>query len=517
MTTQSGPVRTPQTAAEYRASLQDGREVWFRGEKVKDVTAHPAFQTGVASVARLYDALHDPALRDELTAPTDTGSGGFTHPFFKAPQTVDDLRASHRAIAAWQRLTFGWMGRSPDYKGSFLATLGGSPDAYAPFQDNARAWYARAQEQVLFLGHAIGNAPTDRHLPRGQVSDVHLRIVGENDAGIRVSGVKVVATGSALAQCVLVSYVGPPLTDPAQAVAVIAPMDSPGLKIVCRASYEQAAHNNGSPYDYPLSSRFDENDAILIFDNVFIPWENVLIHRDTDRADKFFVESGFLPRFIFHSAIRLGVKLDFLCGLFVRAIHTTGSDNNRGVQMAAGEAIAWRHAAWAQAHAMTEQPQRRADGSLIPNLEYALAYRVFGPMAYARVKELIETNLGSSLIYLNSHADDFHNPELRPYLDTYLRGSHGIDAEDRVKLMKLLWDSVGSEFAGRHSLYEHHYAGPADVVRIAAYEHALDGGLADELSGYVDTCMNDYDLRGWTAPDLAAASGIESSSAEIVR
>lgn len=142
-----GTTTRPLTGSEYLESIRDGREVWIYGERVKDVTTHPGFRNSARMVARFYDALHDPEKNEGLIAPTDTGSGGFTHPFFKAPYTVEDLKASADAIAGMARENWGWMGRSPDYKASFLSTLGSNTEFYAPFEDNARKWYATAQEQ----------------------------------------------------------------------------------------------------------------------------------------------------------------------------------------------------------------------------------------------------------------------------------------------------------------------------------------------------------------------------------
>jgi aromatic ring hydroxylase len=140
----------PLTGAEYLESLRGPREIWIYGERVTDLTTHPAFRNAARMLARLYDALHDPEHHAILTCPTDTGSGGYTHKYFRAPSSADDLVAARDAIAAWARMTYGWMGRSPDYKAAFLATLGANADFYAPYQDNARRWYRDAQERVLF-------------------------------------------------------------------------------------------------------------------------------------------------------------------------------------------------------------------------------------------------------------------------------------------------------------------------------------------------------------------------------
>lgn len=150
----------PYTGQEYLESLRDGREVYVYGERVRDVTTHPAFRNAARMVARLYDALHDPARRAVLTVPTDTGNGGWTHPFFVAPRSAADLMRARDAIAEWARMTYGWMGRTPDYKASFLGTLGANTAFYSPYQENARQWYRLGQERVLYWNHAIVHPPS---------------------------------------------------------------------------------------------------------------------------------------------------------------------------------------------------------------------------------------------------------------------------------------------------------------------------------------------------------------------
>ena len=176
------------------------------------------------------------------------------------------------AIAAWARMSYGWMGRSPDYKASLMNTLGANHPFYGKFADNAKAWYRRAQEHVLFMNHAIVNPPVDRAKAADQVKDVFITIQKETDAGIYVSGAKVVATSSALTHYnFLGQNAAMPINDTDLAVMFIAPMNAPGVKLFCRASYEMTASVMGTPFDYPLSSRFDENDAIFVFDNVLHP------------------------------------------------------------------------------------------------------------------------------------------------------------------------------------------------------------------------------------------------------
>jgi 4-hydroxyphenylacetate 3-monooxygenase len=499
----------PFTGSEFLASLRDGREVWIYGQRVEDVTTHPAFRNPARMLARLYDALHDPQQKDVLTCPTDTGSGGFTHRYFRAPASATELVSARDAIAAWARLTYGWMGRSPDYKAAFLATLGANAEFYAPYQDNARRWYRAAQERVLYLNHALVQPPVDRHRPTDEVADVYVHVEKETDTGLVISGAKVVATGSALTHA---NFIAHPTTTPTKskafAVVFIATMDTPGVKLICRPSYAMQAEVMGSPFDYPLSSRMDENDAILVLDKALVPWENVLVYEDVEKSNTFFEHSGFFPRAMLHGCTRLAVKLDFIVGLLLKAVDAVGSSDSRNVQASIGEAIAWRNLFWGLTDSMTRTPVPWSASTVLPNPEYAQAYRVLATVAYPRVKELTENILGSALIYQNSHAADFQSPELRPYLDKYLRGSNGGDAVERIKLMKLLWDAMGTEFGGRHELYERNYAGAPETVRVLTLQMAQRSGLTQRCRGLVEQCMAEYDLEGWTAPDLITPTDI---------
>src|ERR1700690_802503 len=256
-----GSHTTPQTGAEYLDSLRDDRTVYIYGERVKDVTTHPAFRNTSRMVARLFDALHDEKHASKIMVPTDTGNGGKTHAFFKAPRSMDDLLAGRNAIAEWAKLTYGWLGRSPDYKASFLATLGANSQFYEPYQDNAKRWYKFSQERVPFVNHAIIHPPVDRDRPPSEVGDICCHVEKETDPGIVVSGAKVVATGSGL------------------------------------TNYTYVAHH------------------VFILDKVLVPWENVFVYGDMEKANNFFPRTGFLPRFVVHGCTRLAVKLDFIAGL----------------------------------------------------------------------------------------------------------------------------------------------------------------------------------------------------------
>ena len=503
---QSEKTARPLTGEEYLASLDDGREVWIYGERVANVTQHPAFHNTARILARLYDALHDPQRQSRLTCPTDTGSGGYTHPFFKTATSVEQLMRARGAIEEWSRMTYGWMGRTPDYKGAFVATLGANAEFYDPYQENAKRWYRKAQESVLYLNHAIANPPGQNH---DTDNGLQLRVIRETDAGIVVSGAKSVATNSALTHYTLVAQAGPVIKKEA-ALNFILPINASGVKLICRPSYQMAAQFVGSPFDYPLTSQFDENDAILICDEVLVPWENVFIYGNLRKTATFMSDSGFYSNAGFHGCIRLGVKLDFLAGLLLKSLETTGALKHRGVQVNMGEVLAWRNMIWSLVEAMTHAPANWHNGALLPNHEAVLAYSALAPNIYEQIRKIFTDVLGSYLIYYNSHAADFQNPELRPYLDTYLQGAQSQDGVERVKLAKLAWDAIGSEFGGRHALYERNYIGSHDVIRLTNYRHAIASDQARDLKAFVDQCLSEYDLDGWKMPDLDSGQKLHS-------
>jgi 4-hydroxyphenylacetate 3-monooxygenase len=506
----------PLNGAEYIESLRDDREIYIYGDRVKDVTAHPAFRNPVRMTARLYDALHDPQTRDVLCAPTDTGSGGYTHRFYTTPHTVDDLIADQQAIATWARMSYGWMGRSPDYKASFLGTLGANADFYKPFSDNARRWYRESQEKVLFWNHAIVHPPVDRNRPPDEVADVYVHAERETDAGVIVSGAKVVATSSALTHFNFIAHWGLPIKDRKFALVATVPMDAPGMKLICRPSYAAAAAVMGSPFDYPLSSRMDENDSILVLDKVLVPWENVFIYGDLGKVQLFTGQSGFNERATFHGCTRLAVKLEFIAGLLAKALDMTGTRDFRGVQTRLGEVLAWRNLFWALSDASARNPVPWRGGALLPNPQYGLAYRWFMQVGYPRVREVVLQDVASGLIYLNSSAADFKNPDIRPYLDKFVRGSNGVEAVDRIKLMKLLWDAVGTEFGGRHELYERNYAGNHENTRVELLFSQMVSGQLDSYTSFVDKCLAEYDLDGWTVPDLASYEDLQQLRTDVL-
>ncbi len=265
------------------------------------------------------------------------------------------------------------------------------------------------------------NPPIDRHKAVHEVDDVYVHVVDERDDGMVVSGAKMLATGSALTHATFVAQNSAVQLEKGKAedyaLVFIAPMDTPGKKLLCRNSYELSAR---SPWDNPLSSRFDENDAVVIFDNALIPWENVLVYRDVDKAAGFYAQSGFMPRYTLQSGTRLAVKLDFLCGLLLRGLEANGTYEFRGVQAKFGELVAWRNLIWAITDALCNDPMAGPGGSVVPKIEYAVLIRLFGTMAFPKARDLFAETLGGAPLVVPSSNRDLSErgaaPADRPLL-----------------------------------------------------------------------------------------------------
>ena len=502
-TTGKVAVTAPQTGAEYLASLADDRAVFIYGERVKDVTKHPAFRNTARMVARLYDALHDPEAQGQAAAADRHRQRRHDACFLQGAEDAGRPARGPRRDRGVGQAHLRLDGPRAGLQGGVPGTLGANADFYDPYQANAKRWYKFSQERVPFINHAIIHPPIDRDKPPNEVGDVCCHVEKETDAGLVVSGAKVVATGSVLTNYTFVAHHGLiPVQDKKFAAVFMVPTNAPGVKFICRTSYEMTSTAMGSPFDYPLSSRLDENDAVFILDKVLVPWENVFVYGDMEKANNFFPRTGFLPRFVVHGCTRLAVKLDFIAGLLLKATEAAGTKDYRGVQANVGEVIAWRNLFWALSDAMVRDPKPWIGEYLLPNMDPGNAYAIIATMAYTKIKYIIEQTVASGLIYLNSHARDFKNPDIRPYLDQYLRGSGGYKAEERVKLMKLLWDCLGSEFGGRHELYEINYGGSTEEIRRYCLFGAMASGNADKFKGFAEQCMAEYDLDGWTVPDL---------------
>jgi 4-hydroxyphenylacetate 3-monooxygenase len=460
------------SGSDYLKSLNDGRQVFVDGEKVADVTRHPAFREAARSVARLYDIAAAPENRERMTF-TSPKTGEPVMRAWQIPRSHADLRARRLFSETWAEATFGLMGRSPDHVAGFFAGYAAVPEVFAAagqkFADNVVSFYESARDQHLYISYAIVPPQIDRSKPAHKQSDptLHAGVVRERDDGIVISGAQQVATGGVFSDYVQLSSIHPLVPgDENYANCVAIPICAPGVKLFSRRPFATRADNS---FDYPLSSRFDESDSYVVFDNVFVPWEHVFIYRNIELTrDQWFKT----PSHIYgnHQAqVRYVTKLRFMMGLAQRMTEMIGTAGLPPTQIAMGElaAFATIYEGMLLAH--------EVNAPIVNGVLWPSRATLYGAMAMqaefnGRMLEMIRELVSSSVISLPSSVTDFDNPEIAPFIERYMR-SGSMDARSRTALVRLLWDFVGTEFGSRHQQYEKFYGGSSFVVKQNVYRN----------------------------------------------
>ena len=481
------------TGTQYLESLRDGRAVYVNGERVKDVVEHPAFRGAARSIASLYDLAASPERRDVMTYPSPR-TGRPVNRAFQLPRDRADLAARRQALEALAETTYGLMGRSPDHVAGFLVGFALRPDVFARggarYGDHVVAYYEHVRDQDLYVSYVLIPPQVDRSKPAHQQADptLYAGVVEERADGIVVSGAQVLGTGAALSNDVLLSCILPLRPgDENYAISVAVPIAAPGVRVIVRRPYAEGAP---SVFDYPLSTRFDESDAVLVFDRVFVPWERVFVDRNVALTAAQFYET---PAHLFgnHQAqVRFWTKSRFLTGLAHRIAEANGVDKLPPVQSMLGELASYSAMAGglvlASEAACVEDPR----GFVYPNPTYIYANGWLQATYYSTMLNTLRELTGAGFLQVPSSYRDFQNPEIAPDLQRFI-ASPGLDAVERTKLFKLAWDLVGSEFAGRHAQYELFYAGSRSMTTSLRAFRAYDFAGARAL---VDRCLSGYGL-----------------------
>jgi 4-hydroxyphenylacetate 3-monooxygenase len=469
--------RTVRSGADHLRSLQDGRIVYLDGQAVPDVTTHPAYRNAVASAAGLYDYQARPDTIERMTF--DIGGGQRVNRCWQLPHSYDERRL---ALVAWAEQTCGFMGRSPDHVASSLAgqVMGIEVfQAYDPKRAGAlRDYFDYASRNDLFLTYVINNVQGDRSKPFSDQGseDLVARIVDEDAAGITIRGAKLFATSAIMANEILVGAAQPLQADEGHlAFSCALPMNAPGLRMLSRKSFEAHAV---SEFDNPLSSRFDENDALIFFDDVKVPWERVFIHRNPRMCHAQFHDTAAHVYQNYQAQIRLSVKLRFLTGLARGVAETIGTVNFPVVRETLGR-LAGQTAMFTSMVYGMEAAGRMRGPYFLPDKHLLYAAQVQAQELYPQIVQTIRELAGGALLMLPSSIRDFDNPDIASIIhDTQV--SPAMSGIERVKLLKLVWDAVGSEFASRHVQYEMFYAGAQFVTRGRSYG-SYDWGAATAM------------------------------------
>lgn len=477
------------TGAEHLRSLQDGRQVYLDGELVADVTTSGAYRNSVAAIGRLYDAVADPQ-NSELMTYRDGDGGGPYNRIWQPPRSHTELVARRRAMEAWNEIHMGYMGRSPDHVASTITGMFMGMErfeAYDPERAAALAdYYAHARDNDVYLSYVIINPQADRSKPASEQKDPYLTVgvIGSDDEGLIVRGAKMLGTAAVMANEILVTSIQPLQPDESRyALSFVAPMNLPGLKVMSRRSYEAAAP---SVFDYPLSARYDENDAVIYFDDAKVPWERVLVNQDVAMTLAQFHETPAHVMQNYQAQVRLSVKMRFLAGLAMRMAETNGLLAIPQVRETLGQIAAEAQMVRGLVAAMEIEGGLR-DGWFVPDAHTMYTAQVLTQQLYSTFTTRLRDLAGGGVIMLPSSVADYGNEDLRSLIGR-TQQSPVATADERVKLFKLAWDAIGSEFGSRHVQYEMFYAGATFVTKGHSFRrYDWDGATA-----LVDRVLDSY-------------------------
>ncbi len=458
-----------------------------------DVTEHLAFRGAVRSIAQLYNLSASPEHRETMTFPSPA-TGEPVNKCFLLPRTPEDLAARRRAHRLWADATFGMMGRSPDHVPGFITGFALRPDLFARdgqrFADNVLGYHAWLRDKDLYAAYVIIPPHIDRSRPAHQQEDPQLYagVVEERRDGIVVSGAQMLGTGGAIANEMFMSCIvplGP--GDENYAISIAVPIASPGLRMIVRRPYAESAT---SVYDYPLSSRFDETDALVVFDRVFVPWERVFVYKNLALTRAQFYDTPAHVLGNHQAQIRFASKAQFAAGLALRIAESIGVEKTPQTQTMLGELASYCAMASGLVLAAEAECVHDPRGFVYPNPSYLYANNWLQATYYQTMLTYLRELAGGGLLQVPSSYKDYLNPEIAADLERYVR-SPGLKSVERTKLYKLAWDLVGSEFAGRHQQYELFYAGArGQTTSVRAYR-AFDFGAARAM---VERCLAGYDL-----------------------
>lgn len=473
------------TGAEYLEGLRDGRVIYVGGEQVDDVTTHPAFCKAARSYAALYDARLDSRYADALTY--EEGGERYAAYYLK-PRNREDLEHRSACSAAIADLTYGMMGRSPDFVAGYVTGVGMDSQAFGAYATNVAAYYERARHKDLFLSHAVTPPPGSRdpsYTSRPTNAQPALAVVGEDERGVFISGTKMLATSAAYSDEIWIGNIQPLAPGhEKEAITCAIPCAAPGLSLWSRKPYGGATV---SEMDNPLSARFDESDCIVVCERVHVPWERIFVLDDAVWSRELYFRTAAHTLSNHQSSVRYQSKTALLIGLAQRITRLTGSSAIPAVVDELGHLAALYGQIAAMVAGQIQDFETLDNGYVTYNRHYMYAAIYFATQNYDAICAKVRELSGGGVLQMPADASVFDNPKTREVFER-LWWMPTSSAVDRFKLMKLAWDILGTDFAGRHAQYERFYMGPAFIVR--SHNNRECGW--DEIQGRIDGLLASY-------------------------
>ncbi|MDL4840389.1 4-hydroxyphenylacetate 3-monooxygenase, oxygenase component [Aquibacillus rhizosphaerae] len=431
--------------------------IWYDGKLIDEkVSDHSAFKGVIKSQANLYDLQLKDDLKDTMTYISPT-TGERIGTSYMQPKTKDDLVKKRKMIQHWAKTSGGLLGRSPDYMNTVIMAFAASASIIDGkencYPNNLINFYEKAREEDLSFTHTFISPQVNRSQLYFEESDepIAAKIVGKNEDGIIIKGARLLATQGGITDEILVFSPGG-ITDEAHAFAFSIPSNTKGLKFLCRESFSEGE----SSFNYPLSSRFEEMDSVVVFDNVTVPWERVFFYHNREVANYFKSRSAFVPFTLHQVVARQIVKAEFVLGIAQAIVDTINIGEYQHVQEKISEIIVSVETMKALIIKAETNAELDEFGLMRPEPKpLHIAISIF-PKIYPRLTEIIQILGSSGMVSIPSEAD--FQSDIRDDLDHYLQASTK-NAYDRVKLFRLAWDLTMSSFGTRQTQYERFFFG----------------------------------------------------------
>ena len=442
------------------------REVWIGGKKVTTgITQHGAFRQMALTMSRLYDMQCDPELENEMTyiSPETGDRVGMS---FLQPLTVKDIESRRNMMKRWADFSGGMLGRTPDYLNSSIMAMASASEFFASsggaFGENIRNYYEYVRENDLLMTHTLINPQINRSVSVSKQKDPFLaaRIVEKRSDGIIVRGARMLATFP-LADEIIVfpsTVLKAGSDDMPYSFAFALPVDTPGLKFICREPF-----NSDSKFDHPLAYRFEEMDAVVLFDDVLVPSERIFLLEDAERANVLHERTEAVVHMSHQVVIREIAKTEFILGVISMMVDAIGLDQFQHVQEKVARVAMILETMRALLTAAEKESSVNRWAIMTPRFKYLNVGRNIYPRVYPSIREIIQ-QLGASGLMALPTAEDMQS-EMRNHIDKYYQGRNA-SAEEKVRLFKLAWDIAGSSFGSRQEMYERFFFG--DPVRMAS-------------------------------------------------
>ncbi|MFF7553346.1 4-hydroxyphenylacetate 3-hydroxylase N-terminal domain-containing protein [Streptomyces olivaceus] len=444
------------TGKMYREALRDGREVYVDGVRVDDVPTHPKLAPVVRTFERVYDLQHTAEYRDAMTW---EGAGGerFSGSWMK-PRTMEEGIWRRRMYQTVCRHTGGLFGRAPSDMGAAMLGILDLKSQFSQGRADREENITRIVEQSTANDIAMAGAfiteQIDANKPIDE-TDVP-RAVEEREDGLLVSGVWTVSTFAAYAdECIFGTFPRPGQRDD-HILYFVMPISTPGIRVVARTVHDFENHA-----EHPLTRFGEENDSLVVFDRVLVPWERVLSQGDPSFAVRVFPK---ISEWLHWSILaRMAVKAELLVGITALMPEVIGRTATPHSQEVVGEATRYLTTIRAFLYAAEQRGRISEQGWWVPDRIFVTAGRAYAAEHYRRILANLQDLGGQGLISLPPEGA-FGNDVVGPTLE-HMFSSPSASRKERTTIFRAAYDLSSSSMGGRQTLFELFNASPWVTMR----------------------------------------------------